>query len=57
MIADFLTRNCLYFIATLAFIAIVVWVYRPSARRRYEADGNIPFDQDDDTRPARAERL
>jgi cbb3-type cytochrome oxidase subunit 3 len=27
----------------LLFIAIVVWVFRPSAKKRYEADGNLPF--------------
>jgi hypothetical protein len=29
----------------LALVAIVVWVYRPSAKRRYQADGAIPFDE------------
>ncbi len=28
----------------LVFLIIVAWVYRPSAKKRYEADGNIPFD-------------
>jgi cbb3-type cytochrome oxidase subunit 3 len=34
----------------LAFLAIVVWIYRPSAKKRYQTDGNIPFpgDKDDD---------
>jgi cbb3-type cytochrome oxidase subunit 3 len=27
----------------LIFLAIVVWIYRPSAKKRYEADGNLPF--------------
>jgi cbb3-type cytochrome oxidase subunit 3 len=27
----------------LLFLAIVVWIYRPSAKKRYEADGNLPF--------------
>lgn len=34
----------------LVFLVIVAWIYRPSARKRYEADGNIPFygDKKDD---------
>lgn len=27
----------------LALLGIVLWIYRPSAKKRYEADGNIPF--------------
>jgi len=27
----------------LVFLAIVVWVYRPGAKKQYEADGNLPF--------------
>lgn len=27
----------------LLFLAIVAWIYRPTAKKRYEADGNIPF--------------
>jgi cbb3-type cytochrome oxidase subunit 3 len=27
----------------LLFIAIVIWVFRPSAKKRYQADGNLPF--------------
>lgn len=30
----------------LVFVALVAWVYRPSARRRYQQDGAIPFDDD-----------
>ncbi len=33
----------LYFGIPLIFLTIVAWVYRPSAKMRYEADGNIPF--------------
>jgi cbb3-type cytochrome oxidase subunit 3 len=29
----------------LALLAIVIWTYRPGAKRRYEADGDIPFDE------------
>lgn len=34
----------LYLGIPLGFLAIAVWVYRPTARNRYEADGNIPFE-------------
>lgn len=27
----------------LLFIAIVIWVFRPGAKKRYQADGNLPF--------------
>lgn len=33
-----------YMVVPLIFVAIVLWVYRPSAKRRYKADGMIPFD-------------
>ena len=33
----------IYIAIPLAFLAIVIWVYRPSAKKRYQADGNIPF--------------
>lgn len=33
----------LYFGIPLVFLAIVAWVYRPAAKKRHEADGNIPF--------------
>lgn len=36
----------LYMVIPLAFLAIVAWVYRPSAKKRYQADGNIPFSGD-----------
>lgn len=32
----------------LAFLAIVVWVWRPGSRRRYLDDARIPFTQEDD---------
>ncbi len=27
----------------LLFLAVVAWIYRPGARKRYEDDGRIPF--------------
>ncbi|MGO9446901.1 MAG: cbb3-type cytochrome oxidase subunit 3 [Thiobacillaceae bacterium] len=31
----------------LVFLAIVVWIYRSSATKRYEDDGTIPFREDE----------
>jgi hypothetical protein len=28
----------------ILFLLIVFWVYRPSARRRYQDDAQLPFD-------------
>jgi cbb3-type cytochrome oxidase subunit 3 len=36
----------LYLGIPLVFLAIVACVYRPTAKRRYQADGNIPFEGD-----------
>ncbi|MFA5082858.1 MAG: CcoQ/FixQ family Cbb3-type cytochrome c oxidase assembly chaperone [Hydrogenophilaceae bacterium] len=33
----------LYFGIPLLFLAIVAWVFRPGAKKRYQADGKIPF--------------
>jgi cbb3-type cytochrome oxidase subunit 3 len=33
----------LYWSVPLIFLTIVAWIYRPSAKKRYKADGNIPF--------------
>lgn len=35
-----------FLVVPLVFVAIVVWIYRPSARKHYEADGDIPFEED-----------
>lgn len=43
----------LYLVIPLLFVAVVLWVYRPSAKKRYKADGMIPFDagKSDDEKP------
>jgi cbb3-type cytochrome oxidase subunit 3 len=28
----------------LVLLAVIAWVYRPGARRRYQGDSEIPFD-------------
>ena len=45
-IATMLGEYWLYLGIPLVFLAIVAWIYRPTARKRYQADGNIPFDTD-----------
>jgi cbb3-type cytochrome oxidase subunit 3 len=37
----------LFFGIPLAFLAVVIWVYRRGAKRRYREDGEIPFHEDD----------
>lgn len=36
----------LYMVVPLIFVAVIFWIYRPSAKKRYEADGDIPFEED-----------
>jgi cbb3-type cytochrome oxidase subunit 3 len=45
-LADFVNAYGVYVASLVAFVAIVVWIFRPSARKRYQADGRIPFDED-----------
>lgn len=40
---NFLGEYGIFLGMPLLFIAIVIWVFRPSAKKRYEADGNLPF--------------
>lgn len=42
-LVNFLAEYGLFLGIPLAFLAIVVWIYRPSAKKRYQADGNLPF--------------
>jgi cbb3-type cytochrome oxidase subunit 3 len=45
-IAIMIGEYWLYLGIPLVFLAIAAWVYRPNAKKRYEADGNIPFEGD-----------
>jgi cbb3-type cytochrome oxidase subunit 3 len=45
-LAGFVSEYGLYGASLIAFVAIVVWIFRPSAKKRYQADGRIPFDED-----------
>ncbi|MGB3918442.1 CcoQ/FixQ family Cbb3-type cytochrome c oxidase assembly chaperone [Thiothrix litoralis] len=40
--------NWIYYLIPLAFIAVVVYVYRPGAKKGYQKDAKIPFADDDD---------
>lgn len=31
----------------LVFLGIVLWIYRPGAKKRYQDDGNLPFNDSD----------
>jgi cbb3-type cytochrome oxidase subunit 3 len=42
-LVNFLAEYGLYLGIPLVFLLIVAWIYRPSAKKRYEADGNLPF--------------
>ena len=42
-LANFFAEYGLYLGIPLIFLALVAWIYRPSAKKRYQADGNIPF--------------
>jgi hypothetical protein len=45
-LADLVSEYGLYGASLVAFVAIVVWIFRPSAKQRYQADGRIPFNED-----------
>ncbi len=36
-----------FFLIPLAFVVLVLWIFRPSARKRYEDDAEIPFKDKD----------
>lgn len=42
-VLDVLVEYWLYWSIPLLFLAVVAWIYRPSAKDDYKADGNIPF--------------
>lgn len=45
-LANTFVANWLYWGIPLFFVAVVAWIYRPSAKKRYKADGSIPFEED-----------
>ncbi len=40
-----LPASWLYLAVPLVFLVIAIWIYRPNAKRRYKADGSIPFEE------------
>ncbi len=40
-----LIRTLVTLVSFLIFLAIVFWAYRPANRNRFEADGQIVFDE------------
>jgi cbb3-type cytochrome oxidase subunit 3 len=43
-----LAQYGLYLGIPLVFLAVVAWIYRPSAKDRYQANGNILFYGDEE---------
>ncbi len=43
---NMLAEYALFLGIPLAFLLVVAWIYRTSAKKRYQADGNIPFHGD-----------
>jgi cbb3-type cytochrome oxidase subunit 3 len=44
--ANAFVANWLYWAIPLLFLVVVAWIYRPTAKKRYKADGSIPFEGD-----------
>jgi len=42
-LVHFLTQYGFFIGIPLLFLAVVAWIYRPSAKKGYQADGNLPF--------------
>jgi cbb3-type cytochrome oxidase subunit 3 len=42
-ITQFLAHYGWFIVVPLVFLIIVIYVFRPGARRRYEQDARIPF--------------
>ena len=46
-LVNFLAEYGPYLGIPLVFLLIVAWIFRPGAKKRYEADGNLPFYEDE----------
>lgn len=55
-LVEFLGSYGLFLGLPLLFLAIVFWVYRPGAARRYRQDGRLPFQEDEARLPPPASR-
>jgi cbb3-type cytochrome oxidase subunit 3 len=47
-LANMLAEYGLYLGIPLAFLVVVAWIYRPSAKKSYQDDGDMPFHGDKD---------
>jgi cbb3-type cytochrome oxidase subunit 3 len=56
MIMTLLLDYGVYFFAPLMFLALVVWTFRLDGKEAYRADGDIPFEEDDDEAGKRRSR-
>ncbi len=45
-IINFITQYAFFIVTPLIFIGIVMWVFRPGAKQRYQADAYMPFYSD-----------
>lgn len=48
---DVLSTYGLFFGIPVLFLAVVFWVYRPGAARRYRDDGELPFGEPEEAEP------
>lgn len=46
-LVNLLSEYGLYLGIPLVFLAVVAWIYRSSAKKRYEHDEEIPFREDE----------
>jgi cbb3-type cytochrome oxidase subunit 3 len=46
-LVNLLSEYGLYLGIPLIFLAVVAWIYRSGARKRYKDDGEIPFREDE----------
>ncbi len=42
-IINFIVQYAFFFGIPLIFIGIVIWVFRPKAKKRYQEDAKLPF--------------
>ena len=45
LLAKLLEDYGFYVCLPLTLLLVIAWIYRPSAKRRYQADGAIPFNE------------
>jgi len=55
-ISILLAEYWVYFCVPLIFLGVVVWVFRPTGKASFQADGEIPFEEEDDAAKARKGR-